>query len=210
MGCKHCQAQLKESEGRWKCFQCGSLQPKGSSLSHFEVLGLEATYFLNLQLLEKRFKELLKKLHPDRFVKKDFGQRRLSLEWTTALNDAYRELKDPLRRAEYILKWQEINIVEKKLDAEFLEEVLEKRQWLREAKLQKNSYAINDLVNQIKQKAEQKQIELVNIFQKWETAKDTSALSAAANTLNQLKYFHRFLEEAEVSEYPELWNEKGF
>ena len=54
--------------------------------------------------LEHEFHRLSRKVHPDRFARADENERQWSLADTALLNDAYRTLKDPLRRTEYLLK----------------------------------------------------------------------------------------------------------
>jgi molecular chaperone HscB len=69
---------------------------------------------LNLDpvLLEQEFHRLSRKLHPDRFARAGESEREWSLADTALLNDAYRTLKDPLRRTEYLLKLQGAEIGE--------------------------------------------------------------------------------------------------
>ena len=56
------------------------------------------------------YRELSLQLHPDRFAQADAQERRLSLEQTTALNEAYKTLKDPVRRAFYLLKLHGVDL----------------------------------------------------------------------------------------------------
>ena len=59
---------------------------------------------LDLRLLEHEFHRLSRKLHPDRFARALDNEKQWSLADTALLNDAYRTLKDPMRRTEYLLK----------------------------------------------------------------------------------------------------------
>jgi molecular chaperone HscB len=68
------------------------------------VFGLEPRLNLDLEALEREFHRLSRKLHPDRFARSGENEREWSLADTALLNDAYRTLKDPLRRTEYLLK----------------------------------------------------------------------------------------------------------
>ena len=67
---------------------------------------------LDLQALEHEFHRLSRKLHPDRFARAGENEKQWSLADTALLNDAYRTLKDPLRRTEYLLKLQGAEIGE--------------------------------------------------------------------------------------------------
>jgi len=70
---------------------------------YFAVLGVERSWHLDPARLAARHLALSRELHPDRFAQASPRERLMSLERTTALNDAYRTLRDPIRRAEYIL-----------------------------------------------------------------------------------------------------------
>src|SRR5205823_247533 len=85
------------------CAFCGAIQPPDPTADWFRVLGIEARYDIDLPAAEARFRELSRALHPDRFATADPRARRASLQRTVQLNEAWRTLKDPVRRAEYIL-----------------------------------------------------------------------------------------------------------
>ncbi len=55
-------------------------------------------------MLQKRYYELSRELHPDRFMRKPEAERQKALDLSSTLNDAYRTLKDPLKRAHYVLE----------------------------------------------------------------------------------------------------------
>jgi molecular chaperone HscB len=89
------------------CAACGAPQPvstHGVRDDHFAVLGVPRRFDLDMNELEARYKDLSRKLHPDRFAKADPRARRASLQRTVQLNEAWRALKEPLKRAEYLLE----------------------------------------------------------------------------------------------------------
>jgi len=85
------------------CASCGAILPPDPAADWFTVLGVEARYDLDVAATEARFKELSRALHPDRFATADPRARRASLQRTVQLNEAWRTLKDPVKRAEYLL-----------------------------------------------------------------------------------------------------------
>src|ERR1039457_7019617 len=85
------------------CPQCSKIQPPPGG-DYFSVFGLEPKLNLDLTALEHEFHRLSRKLHPDRFARALENEKRWSLADTALLNDAYRTLKDPIRRTEYLLK----------------------------------------------------------------------------------------------------------
>jgi molecular chaperone HscB len=85
------------------CPHCSKIQPPTGG-SFFSVFGLEPRLELDLGMLEHQFHKLSRKLHPDRYARASDSEREWSLADTALLNDAYRTLKDPIRRTEYLLK----------------------------------------------------------------------------------------------------------
>jgi molecular chaperone HscB len=121
------------------CWQCG--QPDAGSLfcrycnslqapipDYYEFMGLARNLAMDSELLQKQFYALSRLLHPDRYTRRSEQERRYSLEASSILNDAYRVLRDPIRRAEYVLKEAGFDIGEQKskdVPPELLEEVFE-------------------------------------------------------------------------------------
>jgi molecular chaperone HscB len=107
------------------------------SRNFFQFFGLEPKLCVDAELLRKRFYELSKQWHPDRFSRKSPDEQAESLDATSILNDGYRTLKDPVKRAEYLLKEEGFPIGEqrsKDVPPELLEEVFELNMMLEELK----------------------------------------------------------------------------
>jgi molecular chaperone HscB len=111
---------------------------------YFAVLGVRRSWHLDSVLLAERHLALSRELHPDRFAQSPPRERLLSLQRTTAINDAYRTLRDPIRRAEYILRLAGIGHQDRDLargyesagtGPEFLEEIMHIRERMMEAGL---------------------------------------------------------------------------
>ncbi len=131
MICWSCKAEV--AAGTPLCPACRKLQPVARSEDYFSLLGLAREYAIDLAELDRRFRELSRQLHPDRFARAEPRERRLSLERATRLNDAYRYLRDWRLRAAYLLKLAGTDpFVEARsyADPEFLEEQLEWREGL--------------------------------------------------------------------------------
>ncbi len=103
----------------------------------FDFFGFERRLALDLEVLQKRFYELSRQWHPDRFGRKSAEEQAQALEATAILNDGYRTLKDPVKRAEYLLTQEGFPIGEqrsKDVPPELLEEVFELNMTLEELK----------------------------------------------------------------------------
>jgi molecular chaperone HscB len=95
------------------CPHCSKIQPPPGG-DYFSVFSLEPKLDLDLPALEQEFHRLSRKLHPDRFARALENEKQWSLADTALLNDAYRTLRDPLRRTEYLLKLEGAEIGEER------------------------------------------------------------------------------------------------
>jgi len=94
---------VAHNESTLFCPHCSKIQPPPGG-DYYSVFGLEPRLNLDLAALENEFHRLSRKLHPDRFARAGENEKEWSLADTALLNDAYRTLRDALRRTEYLLK----------------------------------------------------------------------------------------------------------
>lgn len=80
--------------------------------NYFEVFSLPARLQLDTAALEKQFYVLSRKLHPDRFAARPVAEQEAALAASSQLNDAYRTLKDPVLRTQYLLKLEGVELEE--------------------------------------------------------------------------------------------------
>lgn len=135
------------------CQQCGKVQPP-VPVDYFSFFGLPYKLDLDTAQLERDFYALSRKLHPDINAKANSNEQEWSLEKTSQLNDAYRTLKDPITRTEYLLRLQGVQLEEQSKAAtdaarrtgeskkqvvppELLEEVFELNMQLEELRMNK-------------------------------------------------------------------------
>jgi len=137
--CWSCGAALKKAE--LFCFNCGKIQPLPSDITYFEVFQLPKKLKLETSVLERDFYRLSRKLHPDVFARASQREQEWSLASSSLLNDAYRTLKDPIKRTEYLLKLEGIlsgddgGKKEDRVPADLLEEVFELNMQLDEMRM---------------------------------------------------------------------------
>lgn len=169
----------------------------------FDIFGLPVSCDLDVKALEARHRELSLEFHPDRFATADAKTRVRALEKTTALNDAFKVLKDPFRRALAVLKTHGVDLENEQaaakvqLPLEFLEEVMTRREQLEGLRVRKNLEA-----------AQQVGAEMTALRQQI-LAEGTAALAAndialATQKLGRVRYYTRFIEEVEAFEEEEL------
>jgi molecular chaperone HscB len=177
----------------------------------FSILGFAPTFFLERKEIEERHKQLSRKLHPDRFAQKPAKERRHSLDWTTALNDAVKAVKEPASRAAYLARRQGVDIAKEsgdealaRLPTEFLEVILEDREALGEAKAAGDLERVRALSKDVKARAGHEEAELEAAMEIWEKTGDKVLLEKAGTSLAVLKYYARFQEEVEAIELEAL------
>ncbi len=85
------------------CAACGKIQPLARGADYFAFLGLPRKLTIDPEELERRFHQLSWKLHPDNFTRASEGEREMALARSSQLNDAFRALRDPVSRVEYLL-----------------------------------------------------------------------------------------------------------
>ena len=105
--------------------------------SHFELFGLPATYAVETDRLERSYRDIQSKVHPDRFAHAGDAERRASLQWTTRVNEAFQVLKNPVKRAKHLLELHGVDVAfetNTAMPQDFLVQQMELREALEEAK----------------------------------------------------------------------------
>jgi molecular chaperone HscB len=138
--CWSCSALLKQAE--LFCAACGRIQPLAVEANYFEVFALPRKLRLDAGALEREFYRLSRRLHPDVYARASPQEQEWSLANSSLLNDAYRTLKDPVKRTEYLLKLEGIVSAdeggpkkEDRVPADLLEEVFELNMQLDEMRM---------------------------------------------------------------------------
>jgi molecular chaperone HscB len=99
--CWSCSSSLPD--GKPFCDKCGKVQAPSEGADYFAVFGLPCKLHIDLSALERNFYRLSRKLHPDLYAQASQQEQQWSLDQTSLLNDAYRTLKNPIARTEYLL-----------------------------------------------------------------------------------------------------------
>jgi molecular chaperone HscB len=178
------------------CGACGKVQPPQPA-DYFTFFGLSRKLNLDTASLEREFYELSRRLHPDLSARFDKREQEWSLEKTSQLNDAYRTLKDPIKRTEYLLRLEGVELEEQSKAAteqarssgqvkkqvvppDLLEEVFELNMQLEELRAQKklgeDDPALLEEIGKQKLELEEKYEALVDSLKhewtQWDTAID--------------------------------------
>jgi molecular chaperone HscB len=101
------------------------------SRNHFELFGLPARFRCDTAALDRAYRALQTEVHPDRFAAAAEGEQRAALQSSARVNEAYRALKDPVSRAQYLLSLHGVDAIaetDTALALDFLERQLERRE----------------------------------------------------------------------------------
>jgi molecular chaperone HscB len=116
--------------------------------SHFELFGLPARFVVDGEALERSYREIQSRVHPDRFAHAGDAERRASLQWTTRVNEAFQILKNPVTRAKHMLELHGVDVAfetNTAMPSEFLMQQMELREALEQATDKKDSSKLDSL-----------------------------------------------------------------
>jgi len=204
--CWNCQSEVAGTD---VCPSCGKVQPVAAGTTLFDVLGLPRGVDVDRPELERAYRERSLRLHPDRAGKDDPRERRLSLERTALLNEAYRTLRAPEPRAFYLLKLHGLDLLRDEARAiavppDVLEGVLELREQLDSARTAGDDEEVSALSDRVRVQSATTLSAAQSALRRLERdPADTAARDEAAQALARLRYHHRFLEAAEGSDEEE-------
>ena len=163
----------------------------------FDTLGIEPRFQLDLKEAEKRHLELSRTLHPDRYVGRPASERRLALSKAIEVNQAWRLLRDPVRRAQCLLARGGVDAGETgeiQSDPELLMEMMEQREALATVRTSRDAARLERLTRAMKQRE-------TGLLAALGAALDgKGTLRDALPFLSELRFVRRFLEEASAIE----------
>ena len=168
--------------------------------NHFELFGLSPSYGLDKEVLERSYRELQARVHPDRFAHAGDAERRASLQWTTRVNEAYRTLKDPVQRGKHVLELRGVDVAfetNTQMPPEFLMQQLELREELEAATGRKDASRLDSLRSGLR--AQKARLEN-DIAQAIDARKD---YKLAAELVRKLMFLDRLDSEIDVA-YEEI------
>lgn len=160
----------------------------------FATLGVTRQYDLDKQELDRRYRELQQALHPDRHASSSASTRALTLQKAVGVNEAYRILRDDLKRGEALLSLLGGKASEQTADPELLMEMMELREALMEARTEQRADEVARLAAEVQGKAGTAQRELSAVFSALQ-AGDSAGLNTAQGLLGRLRYYRRFQDE---------------
>ncbi len=175
--CAYCEAP---TAGEHFCPNCKRIQPVSAGVDYFAFLGLAKKLVVDEAALEKMFYALSRQFHPDYFMNATGEEQQASLDRSSLLNEAYRTLRDPIRRVKYLLSLEGYKEAEKKAPPELLEEVFELNMQVEELKaakqmadedeIQEARAGLEEALASLNEKMQEIDRRLFALFDQWDAA----------------------------------------
>ncbi len=211
--CWNCQSEVN---GVFFCVNCVKVQPVSHESDYFSVFGMPRRLNIDQAALEVKFHELSRKLHPDFYQGKSEREKVLSLDNSAVINTAYRILKEPLRRMEYLVKLEEgaSKEIQRKAPQDLLGEMLDLQETLAEYKSVKGRASNSEQADDLRQSLADAQRRLqsrlskdggraVALFDKWDallsiggtTEQKKAVLAEMRDILSNRAYLDRVMND---------------
>jgi molecular chaperone HscB len=161
------------------------------SRNHFDLLGLPACFRIDAAALERAYRALQSDVHPDRHVGGTDAEKRLALQASARVNEAYRALQDPVARAEYLLHLRGVDVrteTDNALPVAFLTQQLERREDAEEAADSQDEPRLAALVDAVRADAAGLQTEV-------EAALDAGDLERGRRRVRELRFLTHLIED---------------
>jgi molecular chaperone HscB len=184
------------------CPQCSRILALGRHGDYFTFFGLPRKLTISQDELERRFRELSRKFHPDYYYNATPAERLASLERSSYLNDAYRALRTPATRIEHLLAIEGLPSTKSegesgaaKVPPALLEEVFELNEELDEIREQRESGAAPAVLSArieaarapIERKREEHEQQIDALSAQWDSQAETAAPAERRATLEALR-----------------------
>jgi len=168
-----------------------------SQPDHFEVLGMPRRFALDADEVERNYLARSREMHPDFHQLASTSEQRASLEMTSVLNEAYTSLREPLKRAEYLLALEggPTASEHKQMPAQFLEDMLELRMQIEELREGGDPSALAAMERQLQDRRGKLVDQIASRFEQYERRPVPELLVEVRQLLNTAKYIQGQLRD---------------
>lgn len=167
--------------------------------NYFALFGLPVTYALDRAVLDQRYRELQRLVHPDRFASATDQERRVAMQQATQINEGYRVLKDALARGRYLLELRGHHFDDERSthqDAAFLMEQMELREELTAVRDSQDPLgALGTIMRRITARLDALDVELAAALAQADGVSET-----ALTAVQRMQFFRKLAYEAEELE----------
>jgi len=159
--------------------------------SHFKLFDLPEQFALDASVLDHAYRTVQAQVHPDRFAAAGDAQKRIAMQWATRANEAYQTLRDPLKRARYLLSLRGVDVGAENntaMEPAFLMQQMEWREAIEDASAAKNVDALDALLGELRDEEKVR-------FTKLAALLDSDSDQAAGEAVRQLMFIERVATE---------------
>lgn len=171
----------------------------GNKQNYFEIFGVPEFYDLDLAELSSRFRKLQSAIHPDKYASASDMERRLSVQKSALINEAYLALKSPLERARYMLKLRGVDLsndTSTTMAPDFLMQQMELREELEQVKRgQDPLFRLEEVTGKINKILDQQKQTVSKLF-----ADKNSDLDKIADYVRRMQFICKLKQEVELLE----------
>lgn len=160
--------------------------------NHFQLFGLAQSYLIDTTRLEQQYRALQAQVHPDKSAHLGEAEQRVAMQRATLVNEAYQTLRNPLRRARYLLQLNGVDTQEETNTAmplDFLMAQMEWREAVAEAQQARDAGALGELETRLSHETRELEAQLAV---KIDAGKD---YAAAAGLVRKLRFMEKLAEE---------------
>jgi molecular chaperone HscB len=159
--------------------------------SHFDLFHLPEQFALDIQALDAAYRTVQTQVHPDRFAAAGDAQKRVAMQWAALANEAYGTLRDPLKRARYLLSLRGVDVDAENntaMEPMFLMQQMEWRERVEDAASARSVPALDALLEELREEERVR-------FDKLAALLDSGANQPAAEAVRQLMFIERVVAE---------------
>ena len=178
------------------------MMPADFQQDFFSLFNLPRRFQIDGIALEQAYRDLQAQVHPDKFAHKPEADRRLSMQWTTRVNEAYQTLRSPINRARYLLSLHGVDTQEESntaMPVEFLMQQMEWREALEEAVQAREIDELEGLEQRMQHDVRRLHDQLAADLD------DRHDFAAASGIVRKLKFLEKLAEEIHAA-YDEIDN----
>ena len=159
--------------------------------NHFELFHLPQQFAVDLKALDQAYRDVQNQVHPDKFARSPYAEKRVAMQWATRANEAYQTLRSPMRRATYLCELHGVDLETESNTAmapAFLMQQMEWREALDDARAARDASALAALDRDL---ADTRRTQLDQIA----AALDGGDYHQAALGVRQLMFLEKFGDE---------------
>jgi molecular chaperone HscB len=159
--------------------------------NHFDLFQIPARFAINAAQLDAAYREVQGSVHPDKFVAASDAEKRVAMQWATRANEAYKTLKNPLRRAAYLCELNGVDLgIESNttMPTAFLMQQMEWRESLDEARSERDTARLEVLEQALNEARRQAVARIAELLEQ-------SKFSEAGERVRELMFVEKFGDE---------------